>query len=144
MIWHSAERRESEGSTQSGERGVVLTTLVRSARRCSIILAVWCGLRDSAGMIHKDSGLVSSRSPNSLDWLLLFASHLFLFFFFPVLSLPSSSLWPAVLGLSCSPSGWNVSPARCWEDLLGSYRLISPPHTLSFFSRRHSLAFQLT
>lgn len=69
--------------------------------------------------------------------LLLVLIFFFLFFllpsFFPFFPLPSSSLSPAVLGLSCSPSSWNASPTRCWEELLAAYRLISPP-TLSFLA----------
>lgn len=54
-----------------------------------------------------------------------------------VFSLPSSSLWPAVLGQTRLPSSWNVSPTRCWEELLGAYGLIPPTHSL--FSCSHSL-----
>ena len=86
---------------------------------------VWNG----SAMIHTDSGLVSKWSP---DWWIdcSFFSSSYIFSSSAVSSifpLPSSSPWPAVLGLSCSPSSWNVSPTRCWEELLGACRLIPPP-----------------
>lgn len=117
IIWRSTERGLN---AESSERGVVLATLVCSAQLCSIICV--CDVAsDRIGMIHKDSDLVSSEA-----WAGGLIAALLLLISFSLPSLPSS-LRPAVLGLSCSPLTWNAYPTRCLEELLGAYRLISPP-----------------
>lgn len=112
-----AQQTETDRERVKRRVGVVLTTLARSAQLCSIICC--CNVAwDSTGMIHKDIGLVSSEAWSHR--LIAAAPPSFSCFFL------SSSLWPTVLGLSCSPSNWNVSPTRCWEELLGPYRLVFP------------------
>lgn len=112
-----AQQTETDRQRVKRRVGVVLTALARSAQLCSIICC--CNVAwDSTGMIHKDIGLVSSEAWSHR--LIAAAPPPFSCFFL------SSSLWPTVLGLSCSPSNWNVSPTRCWEELLGPYRLVFP------------------
>lgn len=62
-------------------------------------------------MIRSDGGLVSSEA-QIVELIVASGAFLFALHFF--------SLGPTVLGLSCSLSKWNVSPARCWEDLFGA------------------------
>lgn len=124
IIWCSTERGLN---AESGERGVVLATLVCSAQLGSIICV--CDVAsDRIGMIHKDGGLVSSEA-----WAGGLIAALLLLISFSLPSLPSS-LRPAVLWLSCSPLTWNASPTRCLEEHIGLF----PP--TPFFSCRHSLS----
>lgn len=96
-------------------------------------------------MIHRDSGLVSSEAPTLLFSLSQIdcsftSSHLFSIFFFLLFLL---SLRPAEPGLSCSPTSWNASPTRCWEELVEAYKLILPP-SRSSLSRCHSLGLPVS